>query len=242
MTYNGQDFYGKNLQGGVKQQLKAQQLCQAGDAVLFDLDGTILNSLDVATRNLIRALDSFGIEPPAGTELTGLFTTGETEILRTLGLEGDFLEEVRSEWANQTNLHAGELTLFDGMQDLILKIKKLGCPVGIVTGRTRKHFKDIAIGKQVTEMVDVIVLEGDIPEVKPDPRPILYALEQLGVSPARAFYVGDSPNDMECAHRAGCQSILVTWGVAQSAAGFSYQPHFVVSTPQELEMLLLGHP
>ncbi len=212
----------------------------AGNVVLFDLDGTILNSLAVATRNLKGALDSFGIEPPSGLELSGLFTRGETEILHSMGLEGDFLEEVRSEWANQTNLHAGELTLFDGMQDLILKIKKHGCPVGIVTGRTRKHFKDLAIGIQVAEMVDVIVLEGDIPEAKPDPRPILYALEQLGVSPARAFYVGDSPNDMECAHRAGCQAILVTWGVSPDDTGFPYKPHHVVTSPKALDQLLLG--
>jgi HAD superfamily hydrolase (TIGR01549 family) len=227
------------VQNGVNDQLKEKRLCQAGNAVLFDLDGTIINSLAVATDNLKRALDSFGIEPPAGTELTGLFTRGETEILHNIGLEGDFLEEVRSEWANQTNLHADELSIFDGMQDLILKIRKLGCPVGIVTGRTRKHFGDIAIGNQIKEMMDVIVLEGDIPEAKPDPRPIWFALEKLGIPPEQAFYVGDSPNDMECAHRAGCQAILVTWGVAQSDAGFSYKPHFVVSSPQELEILLL---
>ena len=125
------------------------------------------------------------------------------------------------------------------MRELILRVKEYGCFVGIVSGRTRKHFKDIAIGNQITEIMDVIVLEGDIPEAKPDPRPILYALEQLGVTPANTFYVGDSPNDMECAHRAGCKAILVTWGVAQSDAGFSYKPHFVVSSPQELEILLL---
>jgi HAD superfamily hydrolase (TIGR01549 family) len=239
LSYNGQDFHSLNERIGINTILKERQLFQANNTVLFDLDGTIINSLPVSTGNLKRALDHFGIKPPADTQLTGLFSRGETEILHTLGLEGNFLEEVRSEWANQTRLHAAELTFFDGMRELILRVKENGCPVGIVTGRTRKHFKDIAIGNEITDMMDVIVLEGDIPEAKPDPRTIWYALEQLGVSPAQAFYVGDSPNDMECACRAGCQAVLVTWGVAGSDAGFPYKPHHVVSSPQELEILLL---
>lgn len=215
-------------------------IAQPGDAVLFDLDGTIINSLAVASENLKRALDVYGIKPPPSETLSGLFSRGETEILKDLGFEGDFLEEVRSEWANQTNLHAAELTFFDGMQELIVQVKAYGCPVGVVTGRTRKHFKDIPIGFLIAGMMNVIVLEGDIPESKPDPRPLLFALEQLGVPADRAFYIGDSPNDMQCAVRAGCRGILVTWGVAHDATGFRYRPYHVVDTPQELEQLLLG--
>jgi HAD superfamily hydrolase (TIGR01549 family) len=220
--------------------LNQKPLARPGYAVLFDLDGTIINSLAVASENLKRALEFFGIKPPPSGELPGLFTRGETEILKDLGFEGDFLEEVRSEWANQTNLHASELNFFDGMLELITRVKAYGCPVGVVTGRTHQHFKDISIGSQIAGMMDVIVLEGDIPETKPDPRPVLFALEQLGVPADRAFYIGDSPNDMECAIRAGCRAILVTWGVAADDNGFPYKPHHVVTSPQELERLLLG--
>ena len=85
---------------------------------------------------------------------------------------------------------------------------------------------------------DASVCSDESPGNKPSPDPIFFCLQQLGVEPEAAAYVGDSPTDMQAAHAAGVDAIAVTWGVFDTPALEAEKPDVLVHTiPQLLEVL-----
>lgn len=181
-------------------------------AVLFDLDGTLIDTKRLYYESYRRAL-----LPVLGREITDeeivrVKPRSETYFLRQT-LQGETLEAcLRDLYAAYEELHPTHFDgVFPGVRELLDAVRAAGLRTGIVTGKSRTAY---AITMRYAELgeFDVVVHDDDVSAPKPDPAGILMALEQIGVAPAEAVYVGDNLSDVEAAVAAGTRAAGVLWG------------------------------
>jgi pyrophosphatase PpaX len=200
--------------------------------VLFDLDGTVIDSGAIILASMRHA---------AETVVGGEWT--DAELMKAVGgpgLEGQMVELdphrvdelVRVYRAHNEPLH-DTLECCAGMDVALAELKERGHRLGIVTAK-RRSTVELAFARVPIEHLFETVVGGDeTAEHKPSPEPLLLALERLGASPGETAYVGDSPFDMEAAKAAGVAAIGVSWGRIHTADKLTHADT-VVHTADEL--------
>jgi pyrophosphatase PpaX len=131
--------------------------------------------------------------------------------------------------------HAG-LEFCPGMRELLLELHARGVRLGLATAK-RRSTVEIAFRylPQLESLFDTIVCAEDTERHKPDPAPLLLALERLKADASAGVYVGDSPFDVEAAKAAGLRSVAVTWGGIHNQERLRIaEPDAIVSTTTEL--------
>lgn len=200
--------------------------------VLFDLDGTLIDSGPIilasfrhATRTVLER------EIPDEVLLAKVGGSSLHEQMRALDpLRVD--ELVHSYREHNEPLHDG-LELFDGVRHVLGTLRREHRRLGIVTAKRRVSV-DLAFARlPLAPYFDAVVTSEQTERHKPDPEPILLALERLGGAPADAAYVGDSPFDMVAARAAGVHGVGVTWGGIYGREAL-VDAAVVVDTPEEL--------
>jgi pyrophosphatase PpaX len=202
--------------------------------VLFDLDGTlidsgamILDSFRHATRTVLRRdiPDEILVAAVGGSTLR--------EQMRLLD-EGRVDELVDAYREHNTPLHR-DLQACPGVLDALERLHGDGRRLGIVTSK-RHATIDLAFAVlPLREFFDVVVATEDTERHKPNPDPLLLALERLEAAPAEAAYVGDSPFDVQSAKAAGIYSIAVTWGGLHSRERLADErPDLLIDSVEEL--------
>ena len=127
------------------------------------------------------------------------------------------------------------------MRFVLYLIKAGLLPVRFVVTSKSRESVDLAFGIVPPPVrFDTVVTFDDTERHKPEPEPILLALERLGVEPGRAAYVGDAPWDVQAARAAGCAAVAVSWGSATADRLREEAPDELVGTPSALAALLLG--
>ncbi len=183
--------------------------------VLFDLDGTLLDSAPdmAATVNRMRAARGQG--PMALEALRPHVSRGSRAMSAAafpeLGgeVDGAMIREFLDVYEQELGRHS---LLFDGVADLLDAIEGAGSRWGIVTNKPEYLARQV-LPPLGWEARSAILVGGDtLPERKPHPLPLLHAASALGVSPADCAYVGDDRRDIESARAAGMRSVVALWG------------------------------
>lgn len=181
------------------------------DAVIFDLDGTL-----IGTRRLYLECYRRAVHDTVGTlysdeELLARRPRSEFRFLLELGGEAASPAVLDAFYCHYESLHP-ELYegVFSGVPETLARLREKGLGLGLVTGKSRRAW-EITRRLGNLEDWDVIVLDDDVDAPKPHPQGILAALEALGAEPARAIYVGDTLSDVEAAHAAGADAAAVLW-------------------------------
>jgi pyrophosphatase PpaX len=184
--------------------------------VLFDLDGTVIDSGAIILASMRHAAESV-----VGGEWS------DAELMKAVGgpgLEAQMValdpnrvdELVRVYRAHNEPLH-DTLEYCPGMDVVLAELHQRGHRLGIVTAK-RRVTVELAFARLPLEHLFETVVGGDeTQEHKPDPAPLLLALDRLGASAHDAAYVGDSPFDMQAAKAAGLYAIGVSWGRIHAA-------------------------
>jgi pyrophosphatase PpaX len=217
-----------------------EALINSRTVILFDLDGTLIDSNGSVRDSLYSSLHCNGYQLPERDIYKQLFGLSEHDVLMKLGIPEDKIPDLLDDWTRSTLEYSGNIPYYDGIPELIQTLRQQGCVLGVVTGRMRKTTRIIPITLELEELMDLFVNPEDTVKGKPDPEPVNFAIDQLGVTPDRAIFIGDSANDITAAFLAGCTSILVAWGVVKDAAGFPVKPDYTVSIVDELKQLLAG--
>lgn len=208
-------------------------------AVLFDLDGTLIDSLEDLTDavNFIRS--AFSLLPLAEGEVRMKVGKGarnlieqvlpdapDADIDRALGM---FLEFNRQHIADKSRMYPGIL-------DALHKIASLGIKMGVVSNKHEDLSTLILQTLRIHDLFESVCGGNTYPEGKPSPLPLLKEAEKLGVVPYECIMVGDSINDIEAGIRAGIATIACTWGYgsAEELAGADMS----ADSPQELLALI----
>lgn len=209
-------------------------------AILFDLDGTVLDTYDVIAVSMRHASEAvLGKTLPDSVLLAQVGQPLVTQVEAFSDdpkVREDFLAFYRKE--NEAGL-CDKSKPFVGMKDLIVSLKNSGYQVGVVTSKRHQLAEDSLRYYGIYKHLDCLIALEESVNHKPHPEPLIVATKTLGVMLESCVYVGDSPFDMQAAHAAGIRGIGVTWGKffgREILEGES--PLEIVDTPAELEEAL----
>jgi pyrophosphatase PpaX len=206
--------------------------------VLFDLDGTVIDSGAIILASMRHAAkEVLGQEP--SDELLMAAVGGPGLEAQMHALAPDQIEElVRVYRAHNEPLHE-ELVCCPGMDDVLVRLKDEGRRLGIVTAKRRATVELAFNVLPIEHLFDTVVGGDETERHKPDPEPLLLAAERLDVDPKECAYVGDSPFDIRAAKVAGMDAIAVTWGGIHDRAKLDAEgPDAIVDSAEELYGLL----
>ena len=195
--------------------------------LLFDLDGTILNTAPdlCAAANFVRTKEGFS--PMPYEELRPYAGTGAKGLLRaTLGItpEDSRYGALREEFLTYYAGHMADNSYpFEGILDVLASTEKAGFLWGIVTNKAMRLAKPLVEKLFAKAPTPACLIAGDTtPKMKPNPEPLLEALRQVGLPANRAIYFGDEARDITAANAAGIASVAVSWGYGAPAADWNY--------------------
>ena len=185
------------------------------EAVIFDLDGTLTDTLEDLKNSVNFALRHFGF-PERSLEEVKSFVGNGVKRLIDLSVPENTSEEVSAECLSVFKAHYKENSLvktkpYDGIIPMLERLKKEGIKTAVVTNKMQEAAVDI-VNLFFSGLIDVTVGQVDGVAQKPQPDGIYYALEKLCVSKENAVYVGDSEVDCLTARNAGIPCIGVSWG------------------------------
>jgi len=182
-------------------------------AILFDLDGTLLDTLDDLTESCNFALKTLGFPPRKKEEIRRFVGNGARRLIELSLPDGkgelvsSALEIFRAHYAS----HSGDQTrAYEGILPLMDTLKKEGYRLAIVSNKPDFAVKELA--RTFFSQVDFAVGEKENVRRKPAPDTVLQAMEKLSVKREESVYVGDSEVDVKTAENAGIRCIAVTWG------------------------------
>jgi pyrophosphatase PpaX len=208
------------------------------DPILFDLDGTVVDSGAIILASLRHATKTvLGQTIPDERLLATVGGSGLVSQMRDLDPERvDELVRVYTE--HNAPLHA-ELAACEGMLELLQELHDDGRRLGIVTAKRRATVALVFETVPIEHLFDVVVAGDETERHKPHPEPLLRALEQLGGEAETAAYVGDSPFDIRAAKAGGLAAIAVTWGRIHDRERLEQEePDRLVETVEELRAVL----
>ncbi|HEX2795922.1 MAG TPA: HAD-IA family hydrolase [Immundisolibacter sp.] len=206
-------------------------------AALFDLDGTLLDSIPAFLAITRRACRELGWPQPAPGYIREVMTLGRSPIEALLGPVADADARHRALSAASQNLwkevFAAEARLFHDTLSVLQRLAATGWRLGIVTDSN--HF----VVSRLTEApgcppIDVIVTRDEAPARKPSPSGIELALQMLGLAPEAAIYVGDNPIDIKAAHGAGVRAFGITTGASRREDLLPHNPYAVLDSLTQL--------
>lgn len=183
--------------------------------MIFDLDGTLLDTLADLATSVNHALVVHGLPPRPTAQIrqflgNGIRSLVERSVPAGTG-EGDF-ERVFQTFREHYVAHCLDATQpYAGITDVLRRLHRHGISLGIVSNKLQPAVSELA-DRFFKGLVDVAVGESPTVRRKPNPDAVLAALAQLGGSKDRAVYVGDSEVDIETARNAGLPCISVLWG------------------------------
>ncbi|HEX9141102.1 MAG TPA: HAD-IA family hydrolase [Gaiellaceae bacterium] len=202
--------------------------------VLFDLDGTVIDSGAIILASMRHAArEVLGVEVPDEQLMAAVGGPGLEAQMQALSPDRA-AELVTVYRAHNEPLH-DELTCCAGMDEALVQLKDEGRRLGIVTAK-RRQTVELAFARIPIEHLFETVVGGDeTKKHKPDPEPLLLALERLGAVPDDAVYVGDAPFDVKAAKAAGLYSVGVSWGGIHGRERLeAEEPDALVDTTEEL--------
>jgi HAD superfamily hydrolase (TIGR01549 family) len=190
-------------------------------AVLWDWDGTLVDSAEASYRCFVRLFDSYGI----GFDRTLFGRTYSPNWQRTyeaVGLAPEHWPEADRRWLEHYG--AEQSRLIAGAREALIRLDEAGIAQGVVTSGDRSRVSRELSDLGVERYFRTVVFGGDARHRKPHPEALLLALERLAVAPAEAAYVGDSPEDVEMARAAGARAVGVPGGFPNREALVASRP------------------
>jgi N-acetyl-D-muramate 6-phosphate phosphatase len=208
--------------------------------VLFDLDGTLLDTEKDFTRILNSQLASYGFSPVKPLQVRNSVSSGARALIK-LGYNIDesdekfnaYLEEFLDRY--ETCISQTECELFPGIAGLLDALNNAGITWGIVTNKPSRFTMPLIKNFPALASSGVVICPDHLKNSKPDPEGILLACERLACKPAETIYVGDHLKDVQATTAAGAISIAVRWGyIPDDLPIEDWQADHLINHPDEI--------
>lgn len=207
-------------------------------AALFDWDGTLLDSraaLLAAWRESTAAVIGRSY-PATPAEEDVVFTLPGRQIWPTLT---DDVDELAGRFQEAYDRSGERVRAFPGVLEMLEELRAAGVATAVVTSKARRRYAPDAVRAGLAGAIDIAICAEDAAAPKPDPDPVLRALERLGVSGSQALMAGDTPVDVAAAVAAGTTAVGVGWGHSPDADLLAAGAVAVARDPAELLELAL---
>jgi phosphoglycolate phosphatase len=189
------------------------------EAVLFDLDGTLVDSAEDLREALNEVLAEEGLRPLAAGEVTAMIGDGVLKLLeRGLARTGGEIERagllLPRFLALYTPRASRKTRPYPGVVETLGSLRTAGIRIAVVTNKPEAATAEILRVLGLARFVDAVVGGDTLPHRKPHPAPLVEALRRVGVGASAAVMVGDNRHDVEAARAAGLKTVLVSYGYA----------------------------
>ncbi len=188
----------------------------------FDLDGTLVDSLEDIRAALNLTLVELGRAPLGSDAVRGYVGDGAAKLVaRALSAPSGHPDVVTAEARFTSHYLAApavHTTLLPGALSVLTTLSASGAPLALCTNKPRRPTLALLEALELTALFKVVVCGDDLPERKPSPLPLLQLCQALEISPRSLVFVGDGPQDVLAARRAGSVSVAVTGGFAEPNA------------------------
>ena len=186
------------------------------DALLFDLDGTLTDSVGLIVHCCQRTFQTFlgrdvpseELIPHVGRSLFALFDEYDAR------QQPEMVAFYRALYVEH---HDDWVQLFPGIDAMLDGVQAAGLPIGIVTSKGRESARPALERFGLSARLQTLVTYDDTERHKPEPEPLLLAAAHLGLAPERCWYVGDATHDLRAARAAGMMAVAALWGPMEQA-------------------------
>ena len=205
-------------------------------AIIFDCDGTLLNTIKDLTNAVNYALEKAGFQPQTESDTLKMVGNGIKALVeRALPKSGKYLMEKALDYFKQYyGQHFADYTSpYNGILDLLDRLKESGYKTALVSNKNR-IFLEKLFNKYFINKIDFYLGESENLMPKPAPDMVEYALKKLIVDKKDAVYVGDSKVDIKTAENSGIDGIFVTWGFSEKQQLIDCGAKEIIDAPQEL--------
>ena len=211
--------------------------------VIFDMDGTVLNTLDDLAASVNHVLTRFGMPTHRTEDYRLYFGNGIRYALQCASPDGtdeETIDRMLPVFREHYNAHCLDRTgPYEGIPELMKCLRERGCKLAIVSNKIDSAVKELN-DKFFHDCVDVAIGEREGIRRKPAPDTVLQALAELKSTKDEAVYVGDSEVDLQTAANAGLPCITVLWGFRDKDFLTEHGATVFASTPNEVLDLLIG--
>lgn len=182
--------------------------------VIFDLDGTLVNSNPASLRSLQQTMRIVENRYYTLNELEDVLGLSDDDVFKKMGVTQK--SECYSTWKALSKELDGDKKIFPNILETLNQLRSFGINLGIVTSRERERYLDNnLIMTELDNYFTVIVTSEATVKHKPDPEPLLKWLELSHSDPSQTIYIGDTKYDYICAKKAGVRFGLAAWGLHQ---------------------------
>lgn len=207
-------------------------------AVLFDLDGTLIDSAPglglaadlMRTRRGLPSLPLSSYRPLAGAGARGMLaiSLGKTMASPDFNeLKEEFFTTYEAYMLHHCQLFSGVVNMLNGLNEQPLKW-------GIVTNKSKRFTLPIVASIATFSSVQAVICGDSTPHTKPHPEPLFAAARQLGILPSECVYVGDDKRDMDAARAAGMRGFAATWGYLGEHPLETWKADGLLKSPEDL--------
>jgi len=212
------------------------------DLIAFDWDGTLYDSTQVIVRCIQRAVVDVGGAMP--TEQAAAYVIGMslTQALARAApdVPPEKYAELGARYRHHYQAHHNDLSLFDGVLDLLQQLKLRHHWLAVATGKSRRGLDEVLRTEELHGVFDGS-RTADETAGKPHPRMLKELMREFGTEPQRTLMVGDTTHDLEMARNAGCASVGVSYGAHEHGTFHELGPLHVAHSVADLREWLLAH-
>jgi pyrophosphatase PpaX len=206
-------------------------------AVLFDLDGTLVDTVPFILEAVRHAFDGYGRCPTDAEWIAGIGTPLRTQLADFARSPTDvepLFQRYRAYWLAH---HDDRTRAFPGALEVVRALREAGHPIGIVTAKIEQGALRSLAHTGLLPYVTGVVGADSCENAKPHPEPVLLALSRVGRPPTEALLLGDSPHDLAAARAAGAIAVAASWGACPREVLAPHADH-VLADVRELPALV----
>ena len=213
-------------------------------AVIFDLDGTLTDTLESMAVAGNKTLKSVGLEPRSIEEYKSFAGDGaDTLVQRMLIAAGDTkLEKFDEAYNNYMREFALDCThnvaIYEGINELLLELKKRGIKMAVLSNKPHQRALQVVYKFFGESMFNIVFGHMDGVDKKPDPSLAIKISKMLGVGQNEVMYIGDTDVDMMTGVNAKMKTVGVLWGFREKEELIEYGAEYIVSRPEEILEIL----
>ena len=189
------------------------------DAVMVDLDGTMVNTLGDFAEALNRMLADLKLSAIAPQVIENMVGKGSEHLIRSVlahvgaqDVEALYPQAWQRYEHHYLAINGQFADVYPGVYEGLQALKSMGLRMACLTNKPLSFAKPLLAAKGLDGFFDCVFGGDSFARKKPDPMPLIETCKALGIAPARTLMVGDSSNDAQAAHAAGCPVVLMTYG------------------------------
>jgi pyrophosphatase PpaX len=207
-------------------------------AILFDLDGTLIDSIGLLLACMRHAFEGRSRAPTDAEWIATLGTPLRKQLAAYIDTDEE-IEAVTSKYRTfQRERHDQHTADYPGVRDTLAELHRRGHPMGVVTSNSNEMMDRGLQWLGALEMMQTRIGMNSCEIHKPDPFPVRLALQELGYEPHEALFIGDSPHDINAGNGAGVISVAALWGPFTREELEPSEPRYFLERIEDLPALL----